>query len=977
MRIARSVASSCLAGALTLVPSAVRAQSAPGPVTTQQADAIDRLSGRIVTAIHMDVEGHRTDEPELMALLDVQRNKPLNLAELRASITQMHSAGRFDDIRVRGVLSGVGIELIFDLVPRHPVDRVAFAGVTSDLADALERDLRQRFNGLPRGAQADAAARAVERTLADRGFRQAQVRPAIETSHLPDRATLVLTVVPGPLTIITSAKVEGASPLAPATVLKRAAVAVGQPYRSREIDLGLDALIEDLRGRGYYEATVSHVRDVISADGRSADVVITVESAVPVILKFAGDPLPGKDSELVPVKREGSVDDDLLEDSVRRIESALRRDGYWKGRAKFEKSTTTAGKVITITVTRGLRYRFERLEVSGNTQMTPDAITAMVALERDALFDESKVARGVAALRDAYRQQGYAAATLTATATELAASKPGDDPRVVERLVIDEGVQTKVADVVVTGASKLSITEVLSAMRLKRDGPYLAAFVSSDREAIRQKFDERGYGSAVIELRTKLTDDRTRVTIQVDVVSEGAQTVLDHVIIAGNKRVSDATIRAAVALTPGQPLGMAARGALQQRLSAMGFFRRVSITEVLHPGESGTDLVITVEESPTTSIVYGGGLEAGLRARSVIENGQLATVDKFEIAPRASFEIGRTNLWGKNRSINFNSGVSLRPRDEPDDPTRDGKCCGFSEYRVDGSFREPSLFGWNAQGLASVAVEQAIRNSFNFLRENGSVQMLRRLQSRHASFIAGYSLERVKLSNQRIAANEQLLVDRLFPQVRLSVLSTSVLRDTRNDQLSPSDGSQVSADANLGMRAIGSQVGFAKVFLQGFAYRRLEAAPRVVLAGGARVGLVRGFAQTINGAEVELVPASQRFFSGGSTTVRGFQQDRLGAANILDENGLSNGGNGLMVFNAEIRTAITRELGLATFLDTGSVFARVGEMRLGDLRTSVGAGIRYRSPLGPLRFDVGWKVGALRTTDARRWEFHFSIGEAF
>jgi len=977
MRIDRRLASCWVVGAMALLPSSARAQLPPRAATTNQPDAIDRLAGRIVTAIHMDVEGHRSDEPELMALLDVQRNRPLNLAELRASIAQLHSAGRFDDIRVRGVVSGAGIELIVDLVPRHPVDRVVFAGVERAIADLLERDLRQRFNGLPRGAQADAAARAVERTLADRGYRKAKARPALETSHLPDRATLVLTVEAGPLTVITSAKVDGVSPLAPSAVLKRVGVAIGQPYRSREIDLGLDALIEDLRARGYYEATASHVRDVLSPDGQSADVVITVESAVPVTLKFAGDPLPGKGSDLVPVKREGSVDDDLLEDSVRRIESALRRDGYWKGRATFEKSATPAGKVITITVTRGLRYRFERLEASGSTQMTLDSITAMVALERDALFDESKVARGVAAIRDAYRQQGYAAATITATAQELPPVKVGDDPRVVERLIIDEGVQTKVADVVVTGASKLSTTDVLAAMRLKRDGPYLAALVSSDREAIRQKFDDRGYGSAVIELRTRLTDDRTRVSIQVDVVSEGPQTLLDHVIIAGNTRVSDATIRAAIALTPGQPLGMAARGALQQRLSAMGFFRRISIAEAPHPGEAGTDLVITVEESPTTSISYGGGLEAGLRARSVLDdNGEITTVDKFEVAPRASFEIGRTNLWGRNRSVNFNSGVSLRAKDAPDDPTRDGKCCGFSEYRVDGSFREQSLFGWNATGLASVSVEQAIRNSFNFLRQNGGVQMLRQLPG-HVSFVGGYSLERVRLYNQRIAATEQLLVDRLFPQVRLSVLSSSVFRDTRTDRLSPGDGELLSADANLAMRSIGSQVGFAKVFLQGFAYRRLEGAPRVVLAGGARLGLVRGFAQTINGADVELVPASQRFFSGGSTTVRGFQQDRLGGPGILDENGLSKGGNGLMVFNAEIRTAISRELGLTAFLDTGNVFATVSDMHFSELRTSVGAGIRYRSPLGPLRVDVGWKVGALRSTDTRRWEFHFSIGEAF
>jgi outer membrane protein insertion porin family len=92
---------------------------------------------------------------------------------------------------------------------------------------------------------------------------------------------------------------------------------------------------------------------------------------------------------------------------------------------------------------------------------------------------------------------------------------------------------------------------------------------------------------------------------------------------------------------------------------------------------------------------------------------------------------------------------------------------------------------------------------------------------------------------------------------------------------------------------------------------------------------------------------------------------------------LSNGGNGLLVFNAEIRTAITKEIGVVVFSDAGNVFSRVSAMSLGELRASLGGGLRYKSPIGPLRVDVGWKLGALRITDNRRWEFHFSIGEAF
>jgi len=230
----------------------------------------------------------------------------------------------------------------------------------------------------------------------------------------------------------------------------------------------------------------------------------------------------------------------------------------------------------------------------------------------------------------------------------------------------------------------------------------------------------------------------------------------------------------------------------------------------------------------------------------------------------------------------------------------------------------------------------------------------------------------------------------------LSVFSASLLHDTRNDPdpIAPGAGVLASADVDLAARAVGSQQGFAKTLLQGFIYRRIPSAPRVVLAGGARLGLLRGFVRTVAkldalgnpekdalGVEqterVEDVNLSQRFFTGGSNSVRGFGFDRLAAPDVLNDDGLSKGGNGLLVFNAEIRTAITKEIGIVVFGDAGNVFSRVSAMSLGQLRASLGGGIRYKSPIGPLRLDFGWKLGGLRVTDNRRWEFHFSIGEAF
>jgi Outer membrane protein/protective antigen OMA87 len=162
----------------------------------------------------------------------------------------------------------------------------------------------------------------------------------------------------------------------------------------------------------------------------------------------------------------------------------------------------------------------------------------------------------------------------------------------------------------------------------------------------------------------------------------------------------------------------------------------------------------------------------------------------------------------------------------------------------------------------------------------------------------------------------------------------------------------------------------------------------MVLAGRVELGVARGFDTVLNQTNVSIsqqsdVPISQRFFAGGGTTVRGFQLDRLGVPEILTADGLSLGGNGVVILNAELRTSLGklagRDFGIATFTDSGNVFTRASDIDLTRLRTTVGFGLRYNSPLGPVRLDFGFKTdrqvvgGQLEN----RWEYLLNIGEAF
>jgi outer membrane protein insertion porin family len=482
-------------------------------------------------------------------------------------------------------------------------------------------------------------------------------------------------------------------------------------------------------------------------------------------------------------------------------------------------------------------------------------------------------------------------------------------------------------------------------------------------------------------------------------VQEGVQVIIDHVLIVGNDRTKAEIIERELVLEPGQPLADSDMIESRRRLNALGLFRRVQIADVRHPGQEGRrDVLVTVEEALATTIGGGGGAEVGLRLeRSAVDG---LAEERIEFAPRGFFEIGRRNLWGKNRSINFFSRVSFRPNggtsttSDPDAPTDSGY--GFNEYRVLLTYREPRVFGSTADGLLYGFLEQGVRSSFNFNRRGTRLEIVRRVTPQ--TTISGrYTLEQTRRFDERYNQSEEQNIDRLFPEYRLSAFSSSLIRSTRDDAIDPSRGTLVTLDASLAARGIGSEVGFVEVLIKEFFYRQLPGAGRVIFAGGATLGLARGASSNLSespagetDSEQLTVPASERFYAGGDTTVRGFALDRLGTRDTIDQDGFPTGGQGLIIFNAELRFPVLGDLGGVGFVDVGNVYQKVSAIDFGELRGSVGVGIRYRSPIGPVRFDVGFKLsrfdfrtGALNPdgTPETKLEpltgFHISLGQAF
>lgn len=944
-----------------------------------------QFAGKNIVATEVVLEGRLADDATLRDLIETRTGTPLSMAAVRESIAHLYSLGRFQDIQVEADEVPGGIRVRFNLIPIHAVQRVEFRGNTALGAGELRRAMSDRFGSTPSPGRAVEVAQLLQRYYQDRGYLRANVRPTQEVYHDPDRTILVFEIESGPRARVSSVNIVGEPGEPREAFLRRVHAGEGTFYQRADVDDRLREVVQRARKQGRYQASASH-RFRPADDGTTVDLDFEVQLGPPVTIRFDGDPIPSaRIDDLVPVRGQLSADEDLVEDSERRITEYLRQQGYWKASVVASRKTVDGRLETLFTVRRGLQYRIDEggADVAGNVSVPiEDLHLALTRLQAGALYNASNLGAAVAAITGLYRSRGFAQAKVTSAENERTPVS-GLEGRLKPSIVIVEGPLTRVGAVTVRGNAAVSSQDLTGRLSVAQGQPYVEPRIIQDRDALQLEYLNRGFASATVTVVPAVSAGGTTVDLAFD-IREGSQTIVDHVLIVGNVKTDPRVIQREILLRPGQPLGLTDLIDSQRRLGALGLFRRIRITEIMHGGSDRHDVLITVEEAPATSIGYGAGLEASRLLRA--DNSGTAR-ERYDIAPRGFFEVGRRNLGGRNRSLNFYARLGLRP-----DVTSPGESSqfGFSEYRVVGTYREPRALGINADVGVSVAAEQGVRSSFNFARKGVNTEILKRL-SPQLRVSGRYSFGTTRTFDETFTEDDNpTTIERIFPQVRLSVFSGAVSRDTRDDVLDPARGTFMSGEGSVAARAIGGQVGFLKSFVQTSWFQRLPGRHRIVLAGRVALGLADGFSRVVqvtdaNGdpvanqfVTIEDLPASERFFAGGDTTIRGFALDSVGAEKTVTATGFPRGGNGLLLLNGELRVPVWRQLGAAFFVDGGNVFERASQIDIGNLRGSAGLGLRYRSPIGPVRFDIGFKLDRRRVGgDQRRWVPHLSIGHAF
>jgi len=463
---------------------------------------------------------------------------------------------------------------------------------------------------------------------------------------------------------------------------------------------------------------------------------------------------------------------------------------------------------------------------------------------------------------------------------------------------IQEGRQVPIDSIAIVGNSAISEPELRKTMQLKEGDLYTPLVVDRARAAVTQYYYARGYADARVE-RSVMDDESNHGMRVAFVITEGESYQIGRIFVEGNTLTKDKIIHRNSGLYPNTPYNPEVVLEGQRRLYATGLFTRVDIVTLSEMEPHTRDILIQVEDAKPILLTYGIGYQEWYRARGTVE-------------------ISHNNLWGLDRSISFRVRGSVK------------------ECLAQSTFREPRLFNHDLDGFASAFIEHTELPSFTANRVDLSLQTLKRFSpTQNLLFTMGYQTVNLEDIRVNILANKLPAERGIFHIARLG---TSYIQDRRNDPLNPSTGSFNTTTFQVASRAFGSQLNFTSLYNL---YSVYTPVPRGVLATSFRFGWNHPFGGTTS------LPPTERYFAGGSTTLRGFSFD----------DAVPEGGYAMTIGNFEYRTPLgifpIKGLGAALFYDTGNVFPTLSDIHLSEFTHTAGFGLRYQTPLGPVRIDIG------------------------
>jgi len=964
----------------------------------------------------------------LLAATPLKIGEPLTRETLHDAMQALFATGRFSDIQAEADRTDTaGVRLRFLTVSNFFVGIVTIEGVsTNPSANQLASATRLQLGELYAREKIDRALTGIQRVMEENGFHQSKVTISEQRDQQQHQVNMTFHVVPGPRAVVGEIALEGDAGYSKEEIKEIAKLHSGDPVVSNRITRALQRIRSRYQKQDRLLAQVSVASRTYHSERNTVDYVFKVDRGSVVEIAAEGFRLSQRVlRKLVPIYEEGAVDDDLLNEGRRNITNHIQTLGYFEATVSVSQHSAQDGKNLQVVyaVNPGDRHKLAAIRISGNRYFPDDLIRSRMQdqsagrLFSHGRYSEVFLEEDVRSIQGLYRASGFRQAEVTG---KLVDKYQGDPSQLAIEIVVKEGPQTRVAWVRIEGSYTLPQEQLPKISTAEGQG-FDESSLADDRDTILGKYFNNGFPNATVDVAyvaVPSPDSLPRVGVTFS-IHEGEQFFVNRVFLDGLHHTRPGVAHREMRVQPNAPLSQQDMLESQRRLYDLGLFKQVD-TAIQNPDgtESRKNVLVTAREADRYTFDYGIGFEFQTGQPSVETNQPLG---RTGVSPRVSFGVSRINVGGRHQTLTMKTNLSrLQQR-------------GLVNFDV------PKLLNRDLRFSATGFYDNTVDvSTFTSERLEGTLQILQvlyKVPDRELTTISyRFSYRRVQASKIQVTDN---LIPLLSKPTRVGTPNFLYVRNRRDNDLESTRGSYTTVEGGVAASYFGSEADFSRLMVKNATYhtfsRNRSTGQGFVFARSTSVGIENPFGSTVllDPAEAvptghTLVPLPERFFSGGGNSHRGFGLNQAGPRDPFT--GFPVGGSAVFLNNLELRFPnvtvpyLLDNIGFSIFHDMGNVFARPQEMvrSLGRFHQpdqqlcfhedthlkcnynyvshAVGLGVRYQTPIGPLRFDFGYNlnppafpsytnittntvtghsVGQFGVQRAGHFNFSFSVGQSF